>query len=192
MKYKEEDMLELTYENVLNIYDSCLAKKTTPPDDRSISNFLSEEILESLNKQNHSAPTDSSDEQSQDDEENFIIFSKKQITKHQSAIHYLLGQLKAVHAKKPNLVFKIGSIRYDGTPWSKGSFAPLMALYALGYSAGFIQQFRLSKNPETPGVIYTPLKTLGSLEMTYSPSDTQNFPNWKRMHVRTDKEPADF
>lgn len=192
MKYREKDMLDLTYDNVLDIYNSCLAKKTTPPDDRSVSDFLSKEIIEDANAKKTSASAVSSDEQSQDDENNSIIFSKKQITKHQAAIHYLLGQLKVVHAKKENLVFQLGSIRYDGTRWSGKSVAPLMALYALGYSAGLLQQFRQSQRPETQGMIYTPLKTLGSLEITYSPSDEQNFPNWKRAHVKTDKELADF
>lgn len=62
------------------------------------------------------------------------------VLKSQSQIIYLLGQLQAIHDKRPLLTPGAGFIDYTGKKWTNDNKA-LSALYYLATSTGFLQRF---------------------------------------------------
>lgn len=64
----------------------------------------------------------------------------KKITDNNHQILYLLGQLQAIHDKRPQLTPGAGFIDYTGKKWTDNNKA-LYALYYLGTSAGYLPYF---------------------------------------------------
>lgn len=171
-RYQPEDMQELTMDNVMKLFCYCRANEDTSKNDIGHYNFMEPD---ENNKKSDSSFT--------------VSFDEARLTEKKASISFLLGQLRAVHNRK-NITFNAGYIRYDNVEWCDStSSAARIALFSLAYAVGLIPQFR--PYPKDSRILFTPNLSAKTIDPTYSPLDTINFPNWKISHLQTGPEPAD-
>lgn len=117
--------IELNEENVLTIYNNCLAKEN---------NSKNSDLLPTRIFTKESCGKDSPE----------IIFKKSKIEEYSSSIEYLYGQLLSVHHSLPYLQPSNGFIDYTVKHWTKEN-STLMAFYYLGVANITIMPFILDK-----------------------------------------------
>lgn len=102
-----------------------------------------------------------------------LPLDKDVIFAHSHLISYWLGQIQAIHQKRPSMTPGAGIINYQSQPWTSDNRA-LFALYYLGTSAHVMPLFYDGENgsiTEKLNLFYNNL----TLQPTFSPND----PNFK-------------
>ena len=93
-------------------------------------------------------------------------FDSYRISAVQFQINYLLGQLQAIHDRRPFLTPGAGFIDYTGKKWTEDTKV-LCALYYLATSSGFLQRF-----VDGEKYAYSDLRIIEPFVMpTYPPDD---------------------
>ena len=152
-KYKLEDAIELNEENIINLYQDCLASEETDPDYlRTVSFAMSPNVPK-------------------------VSFDDKKIYENAEKINYLYGQLYFTHfCFEEPLSFNpsIGCMDYNKKPWTKEQ-SILFAFYYLGVSNYTIALFNNSNS-------VTRIVKNDVTIPTLSPNDPK-FEEWAKVHI---------
>jgi len=122
-KYKREDAIELNEENVISIYQDCLATDETHPDDLKTVSFAASPNVPK------------------------VSMDGRKLSENSERIHYLYGQLYYTHFEFEELIIftpSIGCMSYTKKAWTSNQ-SVLFAFYYLGVGSRSIALF----NPDS-------------------------------------------